>query len=184
MHYTILIIYFLLFSFLGWILDSVFSTFDQRRIINSGYFRELPLCPLYGVGGVVLFLFTKWMIPYPWYVTVLTTGVLLSLVEYVGGIFCVTVLKERLWDYSHTKWHLSGHIEVFHSACWIILSGIFYFYLFPKLLVLQETLDAALSLTPASDMLIFITFLVLSAGFTYKRRKTRLGKLKKGKRRH
>lgn len=176
MSYTVLIIFFLIFSFIGWVLDSIFSTIELRKVTNSGYFRELPLCPMYGLGGIVLFLFTAWMQPYPWYVTVLVTGVMLSLVEYLGGLFCVFVLKERLWDYSNKKWHLSGHIEAFHSFCWFLLSAVFYFYVFPQFLLYAQDLDAILRIPPEIDTLILMLFLLFSFVLTFTRRRTRLRK--------
>jgi len=175
MNYTLLIISFLMFSFIGWIMDSVFSTLYTRKITNSGYFQELPLCPMYGVGGLALYFTTLWLFSlYPWYVTIGITGILLSVVEYVGGWFCVYVLKERLWDYSDKTWNLHGHIDLLHAIFWMAIAAFFYFNLFPRFIILETTMNETLRFPEFIDYTILVLFLCGTAILTYTRRKKRL----------
>lgn len=40
--------YFIIYSFLGWIMESVFRSICERKIINTGFLIG-PVCPIYGV---------------------------------------------------------------------------------------------------------------------------------------
>jgi len=179
MSFTLLILYFLFFSFLGWIIDSIASTIIQKQIINSGYFTELPLCPLYGVGGVVLFFLCKSMQSYPALLTVFIGATALNTIEYIGGIWCVVILKERLWDYSRLRWHLHGHIELTHALLWSALVVFFYYFLFPFFLSIDQILEILFVVPKQLDLLTLSVFLLGGTVFTYKRRKHRLSHLEK-----
>ena len=50
---TILILEFLLFSFIGGILDLLYNFATERKWSNTGYFKA-PFCPIYGVGALIL----------------------------------------------------------------------------------------------------------------------------------
>ena len=51
-----LLIYFMIYSILGWILESVYRSYCEKRIINSGFLRG-PICPIYGVGANIILIF-------------------------------------------------------------------------------------------------------------------------------
>jgi len=177
MTYAPYIIYFLFFSMIGWILDSAYSSFDKKRFINSGYFWELPLCPIYGFGGVALILLATYLQRYPFVITIIISALALTLIEYIGGVFCVIVLKERLWDYSHRKWNLHGHIDVFHGICWILLTIIFYFFLYSVIYEFHISMQSTGVISPFTDKLIFFLFCLIALVYTAKRRHTRLKRL-------
>jgi len=179
MTYTPYILYFIFFSMIGWILDSAYSSFDKKRFINSGYFWELPLCPIYGFGGVALILLTQYLQGYPFIIAIIVSALMLTTLEYAGGIFCIVVLKERLWDYSHRKWNFHGHIDVFHAICWVILTIIFYFFLYPLIVELHTSFQTSGQLTPLMDKTVFFLFCLIAFVYTAKRRYTRLKKLVK-----
>lgn len=39
---------FIIYSFLGWIMESVFRSFCEKKVINTGFLIG-PACPIYGV---------------------------------------------------------------------------------------------------------------------------------------
>ena len=41
--------WFLLYSMLGWLLESIYMSFCNKRLTNRGFVRG-PICPIYGVG--------------------------------------------------------------------------------------------------------------------------------------
>ncbi|HCM81922.1 TPA: hypothetical protein DIS60_00950 [Patescibacteria group bacterium] len=179
MTYTPYIIYFLFFSMIGWILDSTSCTISKGKFVNSGYFWELPLCPMYGFGGVALILLTAYFQSYPFIITIIISALMLTIIEYIGGVFCISVLKERLWDYSHRKWNLHGHIDVFHGICWIILTIVFYFFLYPVIFEFHSSIQSTVQISPIMDKTIFFLFCLIAFVYTVKRRHTRLKKLVK-----
>ena len=48
--------YFVIYSFLGWILESTVRTICERKIINTGFLIG-PFCPIYGFGAIIMILF-------------------------------------------------------------------------------------------------------------------------------
>lgn len=43
-----LLSYFIVYSFFGWIMESVFRSFCEKKIINTGFLIG-PVCPIYGL---------------------------------------------------------------------------------------------------------------------------------------
>ena len=176
-NYTVYIIYFLVFSFLGWVIDSAYCSIVEKRLVNSGYFKELPLCPMYGVGGITLLLSIHYFNNFPKPFLLFMGTVLLSLVEYLGGIFCVVVLRERLWDYSNRVLNLQGHVDFLHSFFWFGLTGIFVFVLYPDFIRFNSFLNRMINTSKAVDYVILILFITGAIIMTAKRRSKRLRKI-------
>lgn len=53
-----LLTYFVIYSFLGWIMESVFRSILEKKLINTGFLIG-PLCPIYGFGACIMFLFLE-----------------------------------------------------------------------------------------------------------------------------
>ena len=51
-----LLLYFIIYSFFGWVLESIFKSILQRKIVNSGFLYG-PICPIYGFGAIIMLLF-------------------------------------------------------------------------------------------------------------------------------
>ena len=51
---TIYLIEFLIFLFIGWVIDSAYRSVASSKLRNSGYFKG-PFCPIYGFGGTLTF---------------------------------------------------------------------------------------------------------------------------------
>ncbi len=133
----IYIIEFFIFSFIGWILDSGYRSIAKRKLINAGYFRG-PICPIYGIGGLILVFLLQYFNFLHIFWSLIISSFSLIFLEYVGGIFSEKVLKVRLWDYSETTFNIGGHIDLLHSAFWIILTVLFYFLIFPYVILLEK----------------------------------------------
>ena len=94
----IYIIEFFIFSFIGWIIDSGYRTFQDKKLVNAGYFRG-PFCPIYGLGGLTLLFLFKYLNFLNSLWVIIIASLAMVLVEYIGGIFSVKILKVNLWDY-------------------------------------------------------------------------------------
>lgn len=53
-----LISYFIIYSFFGWVMESVLKTCVQKKPVNSGFLYG-PFCPIYGFGAIIMFLFLQ-----------------------------------------------------------------------------------------------------------------------------
>lgn len=134
---TIYILEFLIFSFIGWFIDSAYRSIYDKKLVSAGYLRG-PICPIYGFGGLVLVFVLKYLNFLSLVPLLLLASLAMILVEYIGGIFSEKALKVRLWDYSKTTFHLGGHIDLLHSFYWLVLVILFNFFAFPYVLVFER----------------------------------------------
>ena len=45
--------YFVIYSILGWVLESIFRSICEKKLINTGFLKG-PFCPIYGVGAIIM----------------------------------------------------------------------------------------------------------------------------------
>ena len=45
---------FIIYSFLGWVMESIVRTVSEKKLINTGFLHG-PYCPIYGIGAIILF---------------------------------------------------------------------------------------------------------------------------------
>lgn len=53
-----LVLYFVIYSFLGWILETIFALFVLGKFVKRGFLYG-PVCPIYGFGAVLIILTLK-----------------------------------------------------------------------------------------------------------------------------
>ena len=51
-----LLAYFIIYSILGWILESIYRSICEKKIVNTGFLKG-PFCPIYGIGAIIMILF-------------------------------------------------------------------------------------------------------------------------------
>jgi uncharacterized membrane protein len=52
---SLLILYFLLYSFLGWAMETLYCSIGEKRFVARGFLYG-PVCPIYGVGALIMIL--------------------------------------------------------------------------------------------------------------------------------
>ena len=114
------VLLFFLFGFLGWVIDTSYRSIQEGRYIAGTYFPFFAM--VYAIGGMTLLLFFQSTMHINILVQILVAGVLMTLLELITGIFCIKILKKRLWDYSKNKWHYEGHIDLVHAFYWLLLA--------------------------------------------------------------
>lgn len=118
-----LIAYFMVYAFIGWILESVYKSVLQKKIINSGFLHG-PICPIYGYGAMIMYLSLK-DVTDNIFVLFAFGVVVLSVFEYVVGLFLEIVFKTKYWDYSDKKFNIQGRVCLLNSMYWGILGIVF-----------------------------------------------------------
>jgi len=114
-----IIYYFFIYSFLGWILETIYVSYLERRFVNRGFMNG-SYCPIYGVGMCfILLLFS----PYSdHYALVFFGGLFLATaLEYFTGWILETLFGARWWDYSKHRFNLKGRISLTNSIIWGLL---------------------------------------------------------------
>lgn len=171
-------------SILGWCIEVLFRRFfstanPERKWINPG-FCVGPYIPLYGVGLCLLFLLASLEpyipIPQPLWEKIALFAVMaicMTVLEYITGLFCLKVLKVRLWDYSKEKWNLQGIICPRFSLFWAALGALYYFLIHPYILNALGWLSRNLAFSFVVGMFfgVFILDVVHSAQLVAKLKK-------------
>lgn len=126
---TQLILYFFFYAFAGWVMETCYCSFLQRKYVARGFLYG-PICPIYGVGVLMMILFFKPLTGSPvlFYVTAV---VVMSAWEYLVGWFLETTTHVKYWDYSHIKFNLHGRICLPISLTWGVLSYVVIFWIHP-----------------------------------------------------
>ena len=103
---------FWIYSILGWCMETTLVSIENKRYVNRGFFLG-PYCPIYGTGGTLLLLISKYQNE-PLTVFLLSI-VICSIVEYLTSYFLELIYKVRWWDYSNKRFNLEGYICLSHS---------------------------------------------------------------------
>lgn len=100
---------FVAFSMLGWIYETVYTSFLWDRFIDRG-FLSLPLCPIYGFAGLVLIT----VFPRKLNGVVIFAGatLLVGVFEFLASYILEKCFSLTLWDYNYMKWNINGRVSV------------------------------------------------------------------------
>lgn len=120
--------YFIIYSVIGFFLETTLALLAYGKIESRQGFLYGPVCPIYGVGAVIMILALKKFNKNN--ITIFLGGMLVgSIVEYLISLFGDYVLNVRWWDYSERFLNINGRICLLYSICW----GIIGVYLTKKL---------------------------------------------------
>ncbi len=174
---------FMIFSFLGWILELFFRRFvTSKKWINPGFLKG-PYLPIYGFGIVFLFVYVSLIElieinnQFLFYsIIILGIGLIMTLIELIGGLIFIHGMNIRLWDYSDRKWNYKGIICPLFSIIWMVAGACFYFFLYNPILSLVERFVTMKSFDIAVFFMgvfygIFIIDFIVSMGIGLKLKK-------------
>lgn len=102
-----LFLWFLFYSFCGWLYESILVSIQERRLVNRGFLNG-PLCPIYGTGAVLAVLVLG-RVQSPLTVF-LVSMVGATALEYATSWAMERLFHARWWDYSHFKFNLNGRV--------------------------------------------------------------------------
>lgn len=130
---------FILFSILGFFIETVWC------LIKNGYIESRkglvlgPFCPIYGVGSVILIVS---LLSFRHNTLKLSIGSLFygSIVEYFFSFFQEHLFGTLSWDYSHMPFNINGRICLIYSLGWTILGVLIIKYVYPYVNILIYSL--------------------------------------------
>ena len=119
-----LVSWFILYSMLGWLVESIYMSFCNKKITNRG-FAKGPFCPIYGFGALGAYYILQPMSGH--FIGLYISGaVLATFFEYLVARLMDRVFGEVWWDYSDKPFNYKGIICLESSLGWGLL-GIIYF---------------------------------------------------------
>ncbi len=111
---------FYIYGFIGWVLEIIIVSYEQKRIVSRGFLR-LPILPLYGFGASVIMTVTYPVAENP--TLVFICGALAcTLLEYFVGVIMESVFNVKYWDYSTYEFNFQGKISAISTLFWGFMS--------------------------------------------------------------
>ena len=123
--------FFFVYCFFGWCIESAIVSIQKRRFVNRGFLR-IPMLPLYGFGAVLILFLTipvKDKIQLVYIVGMIGATIL----EYLTGWAMEGLFKMKYWDYSNQRFQLHGRICLSSSLFWGVLSVALTEYIHPPI---------------------------------------------------
>lgn len=114
-----LIIYFFLYSFLGYLCEVFYCSVGQRRLVNRGFLYG-PYLPIYGFGSLIIVLFLSPVQRWPLLVFLLAI-LFTSALEYFASWLLEKLFSVKRWDYSSYKFNLNGRVCLKNSLLFGIM---------------------------------------------------------------
>ena len=114
------LLYFLIFSFLGWCAEVIFCLFKTGRIVNRGLANG-PFCPIYGIGICLSYLLLGTVRSFV--ILALLSMAVATIVEFLVGLFADRTLGVRLWDYTGERGNILGYVCPRFSIIWGVVSA-------------------------------------------------------------
>lgn len=127
-----ILMYFIIYSFFGWVMESVLKTWLQKKPVNSGFLYG-PFCPIYGFGAIIMFLFLQGFKEKPVLLFVIAFFIL-SLWEYIVGWALEKIFHTKYWDYTENKFNIKGRVCLMNSLFWGFLGVVFIRYIHPYII--------------------------------------------------
>ncbi|KFI68185.1 putative ABC transporter permease [Bifidobacterium magnum] len=100
-------LWFLLYSFVGWVWETVLNIFTKKRFVDRGMLNG-PICPIYGFGAVIVIFALR--DEHQWLAVFLSSGVLACTLEYLTSWSIEKMFHVRFWDYSNKPFNINGRV--------------------------------------------------------------------------
>ncbi|MGN1270218.1 MAG: putative ABC transporter permease [Clostridia bacterium] len=118
---TRLLAYFVIYSVIGFIIETVFGLLTKGVLESRKSFLYGPFCAIYGVGAVVMIVGLQKFNKNNY--TLFFGGFLIgSIVEYVISWVGEMIFDIKWWDYSSMPFNINGRICVWFSIFWGVLA--------------------------------------------------------------
>ena len=118
--------YFMMYAFIGWIIEVVYHAVTLGKVVNRGMLNG-PICPIYGCGVLGAFLLAGWSANTVFNVEpdklngvlIFAVGmVLCTVIELLTGYILDMIFHMRWWDYRDRPFNLKGYICLEFSIIW------------------------------------------------------------------
>lgn len=144
---------FIIYSMLGWLVESIYMSFCNKKITNRG-FGKGPFCPIYGFGAVIGYFLLK---PFSENLVVVyfVGAISATIFEFLVGKFMIKALGELWWDYNEKPCNYKGIICLESTIAWGFYGIIIVTFLHGKVMGFIDTYSFSLG-TRACQFILFI----------------------------
>ena len=121
---------FLLYSFIGWLYETVVAAVVQKKFVNKGLVN-LPFCTLYGGAAIFITVFGSELQGVWLYIG---SVIMITVFKWVSGRLIERIYHERWWDYSDKRWNIDGYAHLLDSELLGIAAAVMIKWVNPLLL--------------------------------------------------
>lgn len=107
---------FVVYSVLGWLVESVYMSFCNHKFTNRG-FAKSPFCPIYGFGAVIGYLVLR-PLKNHYILLYLAGAVLATTFEFLVGKVMIRLFGQLWWDYNEKPFNYKGIICLESTVAW------------------------------------------------------------------
>lgn len=134
-------LYFVTYAVLGWCMETIYCSTLEKRFVPRGFLYG-PLCPIYGVGVLMMICWFQPLMGNP-VLFYLVATVCMSTWEYLVGWFLETTTHIKYWDYSMYKFNLHGRICLWVCLTWGVLSFLVLYFIHPRIAAIMEPIPSS-----------------------------------------
>lgn len=145
---------FIIYSFAGWCMEVLISLVLRKKLINRGFLVG-PICPIYGVGALLLSAVLDANEPPLVIFCVAFVGS--AVLEYLASFVMERLFRVRWWDYIERPFNLNGRICLESILSFGIIGVLMLKLITPALIGLFQSLPPTILILSAS--IVFVTVL-------------------------
>ena len=146
-------LYFVVYSFLGWICETTYCAIIDKKYVNRGFLKG-PFCPIYGVGALMVIIILNPVTDN--IILLFFSGIIFtSILEYITGFLLEVVFNLKWWDYSDYKFNIQGRVCLLNSILFGILSVITVNFINPVITKLITSISVSYSIWIYVILIIF-----------------------------
>ena len=146
--------YFIIYSFMGWCIETVYATINKKEFVNRGFLNG-PFCPIYGFGTLSIIILLK-PIETNYIFLFLGSVFLTSTIEYITGYILENLFNSTWWDYSDNSYNLHGRICLSFSIIWGFIAVLILKVIHPYIVYIVNLIPASPSVLLFYIMLIYL----------------------------
>jgi uncharacterized membrane protein len=113
-----LILWFFIYSVVGWVWETLQFTIYEKRFVNRGFLNG-PLCPIYGTGALLL-LWVFWGRTENIFILFFASIILMTALEYATAVLLEKLFQAKWWDYSKFPLNYKGRISLLSSLVFAV----------------------------------------------------------------
>lgn len=151
-----LFLYFIIYSFLGFIAETIYVGVKSKKIQNRGFLVG-PILPIYGFGSIIITLFLS---PYKNNFLILfgMSIIICSVLEYITSYVLEKIFNARWWDYSKNKYNINGRICLETLIPFGLGGAIICYFIHPLIVKLVNIIP--INITKIITIIIFIILII------------------------
>ena len=108
--------WFLIYSMLGWLVESIYMSVCNRKLTNRGFMRG-PMCPIYGVGALTVYFLLR-PVCHNIFLLYFSGALVATSLEYVTAKIMLRIFGEVWRDYSQKPFNYKGILCLESTIAW------------------------------------------------------------------